>query len=234
MVIVINRILRVLEYTGDPGYDVQGETLPSYTSKSGSHTIYQNATSGNLSRAFPILCMITREVLAFLTPEELDLVRIRIEGVVDNDYYTSQTVCGYFGCGTQYILKSEIYPLPDLCEGVSCAPVCVGNDLYNNVCEDGTCVRGTLIEANSTDCGYVPPDPCEGVVCNPECVGLDMYNNVCEEGTCIQSELINVNDPECGYIPPEPEYPEIIDLIMENKEMVIVGTIVGILVLKSI
>ena len=189
MVIVINRILRVLEYTGDPGYDVQGETLPSYTSKSGSHTIYQNATSGNLSRAFPILCMITREVLAFLTPEELDLVRIRIEGVVDNDYYTSQTVCGYCGCGTQYILKSEIYPLPDPCEGVVCDPTCFGLDYHNTVCEEGYCVIGTLIDAN--------------------------------------------NEEICGYVPPEPEPDEdITDIIMNNKELIILGTVAGIIVLK--
>lgn len=48
---------------------------------------------------------------------------------------------------------------PDPCEGVSCEPECVDTDLYDTVCDDGVCVRGVLLESNSSECGYVPPEP---------------------------------------------------------------------------
>ena len=51
---------------------------------------------------------------------------------------------------------------PDPCKDVSCPDKCVGVDKYDQVCQDGICVRGTLIETNSEHCGYTPepePDP---------------------------------------------------------------------------
>ena len=53
-------------------------------------------------------------------------------------------------------------PEPDPCEGVTCDPKCVGVDRYEMVCKDGVCVRGALMEANSTECGYVKPECGEG------------------------------------------------------------------------
>ena len=51
---------------------------------------------------------------------------------------------------------------PDPCADVSCPDKCVGVDKYDQVCQDGICVRGTLIQTNSEHCGYTPeptPDP---------------------------------------------------------------------------
>lgn len=46
----------------------------------------------------------------------------------------------------------------DACEGVSCTDTeCVGVDKYSQVCDDGICVRGVLIEQNSPGCGYLTP-----------------------------------------------------------------------------
>ena len=50
-------------------------------------------------------------------------------------------------------------PVPDPCEGVICEDVCDDTDLYGTVCEDGICVRGRLIEEDSSTCGYIPPEP---------------------------------------------------------------------------
>jgi hypothetical protein len=80
--------------------------------------------------------------------------------------------------------------LPDPCAGVVCEPECVGTDRYATACEDGTCVRGSLIEANSTECGYVPP--------KPECTEGDKKpGHVCSGGKWVP------------YTPPDvPEEPE--------------------------
>jgi len=50
-------------------------------------------------------------------------------------------------------------PVPDPCEGVVCGPECVGVDKYETTCDEGICVRGVLIEEDSTQCGYIPPEP---------------------------------------------------------------------------
>ena len=57
---------------------------------------------------------------------------------------------------------------------------------------------------------------------------------MCEEGVCVQGSLIKANDPECGYISPTPDDPDMLDVIMDNKEIIVIGAIAGILVLKSI
>lgn len=75
-------------------------------------------------------------------------------------------------------------------------------------------------------------DPCEGVICEPECFDVDLYNTVCESGVCVQENIINVNDTTCGYV--QPEHPNIPDMIMDNKEIVVIGIIAGALVLNSI
>lgn len=77
-------------------------------------------------------------------------------------------------------------------------------------------------------------DQCEGIVCDPTCFGFDYHNTVCEEGICVQGSLIMPNDPDCGYISPTPDDGTIIDIIMDNKEIIIVGVIVGAVVLKSL
>ena len=82
--------------------------------------------------------------------------------------------------------------------------------------------HGDLIEANSTDCGYVPPTPTQyrWVVVDGqyECVGYDKYavekkQQSSDGGTTwtdvepLQTRngsLIEANSADCGYVPPTP------------------------------
>ena len=44
------------------------------------------------------------------------------------------------------------------CAGVVCDDVCADGNLYDQICEDGICIRGVLIESNSSACpGYIAP-----------------------------------------------------------------------------
>ena len=83
-------------------------------------------------------------------------------------------------------------------------------------------INDTLIEANSTDCGYVPPTPTQyrWVVVDGqyECVGYDKYSvekkqQSTDGGTTWtdvspietrQGDLIEANSTDCGYVPPTP------------------------------
>ena len=82
---------------------------------------------------------------------------------------------GYTGYHYNVVSGKYFYdivePPSDPCKGVVCNPVCVGVDLYATVCKDGKCVRGALMEANSTTCGYVKPECTEsekkpGYICS--------------------------------------------------------------------
>lgn len=44
---------------------------------------------------------------------------------------------------------------PDPCQGVICPDACVGQDLYSQICDNGSCITGILIEPNSHSCGAV-------------------------------------------------------------------------------
>ena len=109
----------------------------------------------------------------------------------------------------------------------------------------------TLVHLISIDPVYVPPpevppyeeheyeyhpleelDLCSGVVCEPTCSGFDKYNMVCMDGICVEGDLIKANDPDCGHTSPSPEDPNIFGVITDNKEIIVVGTIAGILFLK--
>ena len=97
----------------------------------------------------------------------------------------------------------QFVSIVDPCEGVSCAPVCVGDDRYTQVCDDGLCIRGTLIEANSIECGYVPPEP---FVCNEG----ELRNGMsCSDGSVIYTEVCRnnawVSTGESCPVEPEPE-----------------------------
>ena len=64
----------------------------------------------------------------------------------------------------EHILKTGAIIGPvtpdDPCKDVSCPDMCVGVDKYDQVCQDGVCIQGALIEYNSEHCGYTPePDP---------------------------------------------------------------------------
>ena len=73
---------------------------------------------------------------------------------------------------------------------------------------------------------------CGGVSCEPECFGVDKYTTVCEDGVCVKDSLIKANDPDCGHTSPTPEDNAFIDFIVGNKEIIIVGTIAGVVALK--
>ncbi|MCD6163787.1 MAG: hypothetical protein J7K40_15430 [candidate division Zixibacteria bacterium] len=180
MVIIINRITRAGDI-GEPGYSAYGEELPCER-KSGRHDSWHGATQDKLSDLLPS-CLITKSVLDFLTPSELNSVRTRIQGVVDNSYVKSERVCGYFGCAIRHTLSSKIYPLPaaDPCEGITCKPKCVGVDRYETVCDGGVCVRGKLIEANSEQCGFVCTE------------GTKRSKETCWDGSTIYKEICRGN-----------------------------------------
>jgi len=93
----------------------------------------------------------------------------------------------------------------DPCEGVTCPPVCEGDDLWSQKCVDGVCVVDELVEANSTLCGY---DPCSGVVCNDICKDHDLWSQKCVDGECVVDELVETNSTLCGFAPELPEAPE--------------------------
>lgn len=52
---------------------------------------------------------------------------------------------------------AEPVPPVDPCEGVVCAPKCVGVDLYRQNCANGVCGPDLLLEKNAASCGYVAP-----------------------------------------------------------------------------
>ncbi|MCK5013352.1 MAG: right-handed parallel beta-helix repeat-containing protein [Candidatus Omnitrophica bacterium] len=94
----------------------------------------------------------------------------------------------------------EYTDVSDPCEGVVCDNVCIGNDLWSQKCEGGSCIPDQLIESNSVACGY---DPCEGVVCDNVCIGDDLWSQKCVDGYCVPNQLIESNSISCGYDPCE-------------------------------
>ena len=88
----------------------------------------------------------------------------------------------------------------DLCEGMVCDNVCIGDDLWSQKCVEGDCIPDQLLESNSVTCGY---DPCEGVVCDNICIGLDLWSQKCEGGYCVPDQLLESNSVTCGYDPCE-------------------------------
>ena len=192
--------------------------------------------------------LITKSLYDSLTDDEKAIARARSHGMVDGSYWYTAPWADYSGrvwqvvylrkealveCWTDLCFDLRPDLTPDPCDGVVCDPECAGVDLYDNVCDDGICVRGSLIEENSVDCGYIPPDPCEGVICNPECVGNDMYNTVCEDGICAIDTLIEEDSIDCGYVPPLPDPDEnMTDILMNNKEIILGAIVAGVLLVK--
>ena len=108
--------------------------------------------------------------------------------------------------------------------------VCVGTSKYTkekeqtstdgtNWTDTGNTRAGSLIEANSTDCGYTPPSTTRWVAdTGYVCVGTDKYNKEKEQisydsgstwtdtgNTKAGSTLIEANSEDCGYSP-TPQY----------------------------
>jgi hypothetical protein len=127
-------------------------------------------------------------------------------------------------CSKTFLLTSAKYPyfyvksiVADPCEGVVCNPECVGVDRYAMVCKDGVCVRGALMEANSSKCGYVPKPECTEGDKKPDkiCVGGEWEDAICAEGTYTADrkkicrggvwEDVSAEEPE---VPPAPECTE--------------------------
>ena len=106
---------------------------------------------------------ITKSCYESLTDEQKGYARAGGVGMVkDSGYFTFVRVEQY---GNRYKFNPDSilpYPTDDPCKDVSCPDKCVGVDKYDQVCQDGICVRGSLIEYNSEHCGYETPSP------NPE------------------------------------------------------------------
>ena len=90
----------------------------------------------------------------------------------------------------------EYTDVSDPCEDVVCPNICIGNDLYSQICDPSTgkCVVDQLIESDSAFCDY---DPCEGVVCPDICIGNDLYSQKCIEGNCVTDQLIEKDSVSC-------------------------------------
>lgn len=96
---------------------------------------------------------ITKACWDSLRDSDQNIARSRCQGIVTTTGYpTSSTIIECF--------RPECLSLlPDPCDSVVCEDKCYDYDLYNMVCEEGTCVDGSLIESNSSACGYIPPLP---------------------------------------------------------------------------
>jgi hypothetical protein len=81
--IIINRVTRVGDI-GEPGYSVFGEEVPA-CKYSGKHDSWHGATQDNLGAVMPS-SYITRSVYEYLTGAEIEEIRSRVRGVVENDY----------------------------------------------------------------------------------------------------------------------------------------------------
>jgi hypothetical protein len=98
-----------------------------------------------------------------LTVEEKTIARSAAVGMVKDGIWKTFVRVEQYGNRYKFNPDAVIpYPTPDPCKGVVCEPECVGTDRYARVCKDGKCVRGALVEANSTECGYVKPKCTEG------------------------------------------------------------------------
>ena len=50
----------------------------------------------------------------------------------------------------------NVLGISDPCKDIVCPNVCVGKDLYSQICVDGYCVTDKLLESNSLSCEYTP------------------------------------------------------------------------------
>lgn len=141
------------------------------------------------------------------------------------------TACGCIEPQYRWIQTEDTICVEVLTQTVSGSPYCVGFDRYedvysqvsydNGVTWETTATTSTLIEENSSACGYVPPTPTteyrwvdDG---GTTCVGVDKYNRkvkqVSYDGgstwmnvsplTVSATTLVEVNSPDCGYIAPQ-------------------------------
>ena len=86
-----------------------------------------------------------------------------------------------------------VTPTPNPCSGVVCDSRCFGYDLYRTACADGYCIKGTLIESNSSACGYVIPthvptpeqNTCSRYTNSFDCTyaGCDWVDGICQENS---------------------------------------------------
>lgn len=60
----------------------------------------------------------------------------------------------------------------------------------------------TLVQANNTDCGYVPPPPAAGTTLGYVCVGTSYYRRVADGSGGETQVLVQHYSPTCGYVPP--------------------------------
>ncbi len=200
---VIDRITRSGD-VGEPGYSAYGQSLRKCT-YSGSKDDWHGATQGSLSGLLPT-CYITENVYTFLTKDEIESCRSKIRGIVPNSYAYKYSECPSYGrCYKCWDFKPDVTarPMPprDPCEGVVCEPQCEGVDRYSTVCREGSCVKGALMEANSTECGYVAPVCAEGA---------KRGKLTCWNGTVIHGEVCRGNKwvTSGETCPPKPECAE--------------------------
>ena len=141
------------------------------------------------------------------------------------------TACGCIEPQYRWIQTEDTICIEVLTQTVSGSPYCVGYDRYedvysqvsydNGVTWETTATTSTMIEENSSACGYVPPTPTteyrwvdDG---GTTCVGVDKYNRkvkqVSYDGgstwmnvsplTVSATTLVEANSLDCGYVVPQ-------------------------------
>jgi hypothetical protein len=85
--------------------------------------------------------------------------------------------------------------------GTILATHCTGVDKYNTVANGTGGSTEVLVQANSTDCGYVPP-PASGTVLDTFCSGYNKVNRVANGSGGYNDVVVETNSTTCGYVPP--------------------------------
>lgn len=83
----------------------------------------------------------------------------------------------------------------DPCDGVECEDICIGCDLWSQVCVDGECEPYELIEVDSPECEC----ECDGTEEGEKCYGYDLWHVYCDGCYWQKCELIEANSYQCGY-----------------------------------
>ena len=170
MALVIKSITRQGDI-GEPGYSFYGELVPP-SSRSGTdpwHGATQEPLADGGSWYGIPNFYVVEGLVNWFTDKEAAAFAPHIRGVVPLSFKICHQARDRFNkIVTRCVLTTDIRTFgevrtpTDPCKDVSCPDKCVGVDKFDQVCQDGICVRGTLIETNSEHCGYTPeptPEP---------------------------------------------------------------------------
>ena len=84
----------------------------------------------------------------------------------------------------------------------------------------------SIVECWSAACNTLL---CSDVVCEPLCYNHDLHETECISGVCEQAALIEEDSYDCGYTDPT-----ILDTLIDNSALVIIGLFAGALVIGAV